>query len=203
LAGNKKQSKRKKVDWGNLAKEYRIGQVSVRALARKYNVSEGAIRKKAKQQEWQRDLKNAFEDALETAIVQDTAQEVTKKSTRKSTQKVRSANFSDKAAVKAAVEVSIDVIQGHKKHISKLHEISDQAQDALSELFQTKDIAGFEWLGVLRESPFSMLQKLASAREKAIKLERQAYNLDRKDGGKETDSADIEDRIARRMKKFQ
>ena len=47
----------KQTDWEALEAEYRAGAASIRELARKYDVSDTAIRKKAKADNWERDLK--------------------------------------------------------------------------------------------------------------------------------------------------
>jgi len=39
---------RKKIEWPKVEAEYRAGMLSVREIARTYDVTEGAIRKKAK-----------------------------------------------------------------------------------------------------------------------------------------------------------
>ncbi|CAI0775663.1 Terminase small subunit [Serratia entomophila] len=41
-----------KPDWAAIAREYRAGQLSIRALAEKYGISDTAIRKKAKADNW-------------------------------------------------------------------------------------------------------------------------------------------------------
>jgi predicted DNA-binding protein YlxM (UPF0122 family) len=43
-------------DWEAIEREYRAGQLSVREIARQYAVSEGAIRKRAKAEGWERAL---------------------------------------------------------------------------------------------------------------------------------------------------
>lgn len=50
-------SERKATDWGAIERDYRAGILSLREIAAKDgNVTEGAIRKKAKGQGWTRDL---------------------------------------------------------------------------------------------------------------------------------------------------
>ncbi|WP_432320598.1 hypothetical protein [Yersinia enterocolitica] len=42
----------KKPDWEAIKREYCAGQLSIRALAEKYGVSDTAVRKRAKADEW-------------------------------------------------------------------------------------------------------------------------------------------------------
>ena len=59
----------KQTDWEALGVEYRAGAVSVRELARKYDVSEGAIRKKAKANQWERDLTEKVQERVRSKLV--------------------------------------------------------------------------------------------------------------------------------------
>lgn len=196
LAKSKKASKRKRIDWANIEKEYRIGQLSIRALARKYGVSDTAINKKAKNEEWERDLKGIFDSALEDAVVAQTASE----SLHDDVESLQ-CKPTDAEVIQAAVGASIEVIKKHRKYIGDLHDLADDAQGVLREIFENKTIEGREWVsGTGRESVFTMIQKLSSVREKAILLERQAYSLD--DKKKDDDPGDIEGRIKRRMEKI-
>ena len=43
-------------DWERIEIEYRAGVQSIRQIAQAFGVSDGAIRKRAKTQEWTRDL---------------------------------------------------------------------------------------------------------------------------------------------------
>lgn len=50
------KAKRPAVDWEAVEREYRAGFRSLRDIAAEYGCTEGAIRKRAKAQEWERDL---------------------------------------------------------------------------------------------------------------------------------------------------
>lgn len=45
------------IDWASIELDYRAGTVSVRAIAKKYGVSDAGILKRAKAESWSRDLK--------------------------------------------------------------------------------------------------------------------------------------------------
>lgn len=47
----------KPIDWAGIERDYRDGRMSVREIARWYQVTEGAIRKKAKKEGWERKQK--------------------------------------------------------------------------------------------------------------------------------------------------
>jgi hypothetical protein len=182
-----KVSKRKtKIDWSAVEKEYSLGQLSNCSLAKKYGVSEGAIRKWAKKEGWQRDLKETFDKALEEAVITEAAQKSTK-GTDGST-KGTDVVLSDEQVVKAAVNTTLEVIQRHRSDITKLNELADKAAENIDKIFQNKSFDDVEFmLGTGRESVLTMLQKLTAIKEKAILLERQAYSLSDKSEGDKKD----------------
>jgi hypothetical protein len=49
-----KKKKKKVIDWKGIEKDYRAGKTSIRQIAEWYDVSEGAIRKRAKASNWSR-----------------------------------------------------------------------------------------------------------------------------------------------------
>jgi hypothetical protein len=49
-----KKKKKKVIDWKGIEKDYRAGKTSIRQIAEWYAVSEGAIRKRAKANNWSR-----------------------------------------------------------------------------------------------------------------------------------------------------
>ncbi|SHJ70786.1 hypothetical protein SAMN05444159_1281 [Bradyrhizobium lablabi] len=49
-----KKKKKKVIDWKGIEKDYRAGKTSIRQIAEWYGVSEGAIRKRAKANNWSR-----------------------------------------------------------------------------------------------------------------------------------------------------
>ncbi|MNK86991.1 hypothetical protein D3C87_1069170 [compost metagenome] len=50
------ESKKSGADWPVIEADYRAGIKSLRQIASQQGVSEGAIRKRAKKEDWQRDL---------------------------------------------------------------------------------------------------------------------------------------------------
>ncbi len=58
-----------KPDWEAIESAYRTGSLSIRAIADKHGVSNTAIRKKASQQNCQRDLTNKVKTATQDKLV--------------------------------------------------------------------------------------------------------------------------------------
>lgn len=93
----------KQTDWEALGVEYRAGAVSVRELARKYDVSEGAIRKKAKANQWERDLTEKVQERVRSKLVRS---------------EVRTTNARTEAEIiEAAAETAVQVVQIHRRDV--------------------------------------------------------------------------------------
>ena len=58
-------------DWEAIHAEYRAGQLSNVMLGKKYGVTEGAIRKRAKAEGWQKDLADAVRQQVKEKLVRD------------------------------------------------------------------------------------------------------------------------------------
>ncbi len=59
---------KKEIDWLGVEVEYRAGLKSLRVLGEEFGVSEGAIRKKAKEKDWIRDLSKKIEAETERKV---------------------------------------------------------------------------------------------------------------------------------------
>ena len=92
---------RHKIDWESIRKEYRVGQLSIREIARQSGVSEGAIRKKAKKYGWQRDLTAKVNSKVAELVRTPNTQE--------------DANLIDQAADRA-----LKVVELHRKDAKEL-----------------------------------------------------------------------------------
>ena len=55
-------------DWDSIAREYRLGKRSLRHIANEFGLTEGAIRKRAKAEQWPRDLSEAIRLRAETLV---------------------------------------------------------------------------------------------------------------------------------------
>jgi hypothetical protein len=69
-----RMSERKSVDWIAIEREYRAGQLSVREIARRSSVTEGAVRKHAKADGWTRALADKVREAVRERLVRSGTQ---------------------------------------------------------------------------------------------------------------------------------
>lgn len=161
-------------DWEAIEREYRAGQLSIRAIATAHGVSEGAIRKKAKAEGWTRALAEKVRDAVREKLVRTDAESGTQEGTH-------SQRASDSKIVEAAALRGLEIVTSHRKDIKQLHGLKRVLADRLSVVLHGGEPDG-PCLGE-KESPSDLLEKLSRVTARLIPLERQAHNLDEDGGG--------------------
>lgn len=170
----------KATDWDAVHAEYRSGQLSNVLLGKKYGISEGAIRKRAKAEGWQKDLAGAVRERVREKLVRE---------------EVREPNVRDEVIVETAASTGAEVVRRHRKDIAKGHglvsmlfqQLESAAQDRedLENLVE-EETKGDE-NGVRRNKLMkaislpthaAVLRDLSTSLKNFIPLERQAFNLD-------------------------
>ena len=84
-------------DWEAIHAEYRAGQLSNVLLGKKHGISEGAIRKRAKAEGWQKDLAGAVRERVREKLVRE---------------EVREPNVRDEVIVETAASTGAEVYEG-------------------------------------------------------------------------------------------
>ncbi|HGY2265175.1 hypothetical protein [Morganella morganii] len=177
----------KRPDWEAIESAYRAGVMSLREIASQHDISEGAIRKRAKRDDWSRDL-NAKIKAKSDDMVRK--QEV-RRQVRTET------SLSERVLIEATAEVITNVRMEHRGDIRRARELANVLFDELSS--ECADVAALEKLGELMIEPdengrdklnelyhavISLPERVKSAKalsetlKNLIGLERQAYGLD-------------------------
>ncbi|WP_318357677.1 hypothetical protein [Enterobacter sp.] len=184
-----------KPDWEAIESAYRAGLMSLREIASQHNISEGAIRKRAKRDDWSRDLQAKIQERAEDLV--------RKKEVRK---QVRSEGaFSERVLIEATAEVIATVRMEHRGDIRRARELTNTLFDELGA--QCADVSALEQLGDIMFDPDDkgrdrlneIYQKVISlpSRVKSMKdlsdslktligLEREAYSIENKAEAKET-----------------
>ena len=183
-----------KPDWEAIESAYRAGLMSLREIASQHNISEGAIRKRAKRDDWSRDLQAKIQERAEDLV--------RKKEVRK---QVRSEGaFSERVLIEATAEVIATVRMEHRGDIRRARELTNALFDELGA--QCADVSALEQLGDIMFDPDDkgrdrlneIYQKVISlpSRVKSMKdlsdslktligLEREAYSIENKAEPKE------------------
>lgn len=173
-------------DWEAIESAYRAGVLSLREIASQHGISDTAIRKRAKKEEWTRDL---------AAKVKAKADDLVRK--REVRAKVRSENqISERELVEATAEAIANVRMEHRGDIKRARELANllfselsaectdvEALHKLGELMLNPDYKGQDKLNDLYHKIISMPQRVKSMKDLSdtlktlIGLEREAYSI--------------------------
>ncbi len=179
-------AERKQVDWESVERDYSAGLLSLREIGDKHGVTEGAIRKKAKKEEWVRDL---------TAKIAKKTDDLVRKEMVRS--EVRSEKtVSEKEVIEANAQAIVNIKLAHRGDIRKSKNIVNALFDELElttdnrelfeqlgELLRRENDSGQDKLNDIYKKCISMSQridgvkKLTDALKTMIGLEREAYDI--------------------------
>ncbi len=169
-----------RADWEAIERDYRVGSLSIRELAKQNGLSDTAIRKKAKEQHWDRDLAGKVRAKANAQLVRVS---------------LRDANpETEQQTIDNAASQQVAVVLGHRTIIGRLNGIVNLLADQLEEaaLNRTELEQEIEVLTAADESPkrrntlmkavslgshSTTLVNLTSAAKTVQQLERQAFNI--------------------------
>jgi hypothetical protein len=181
------EAKKPAPDWERIEAQYRTGVASLREIAQLHGITEGAIRKRAKRDEWPRDL---------AAKVQAKADELVRREEVRREVRNETIAYREQEAVAVGAQMLADVKLRHKSTIRRMREATEamltelEAETGSPELF--RDLIEFlrsdeEGAQGKRETVYhraiSMasridgLKKLADTLKVLIALEREAYGI--------------------------
>lgn len=144
-----------KYDWEAIERDYRAGQLSIRHLATKHDIPESTVRSKAKAEGWQRDLTEDVRAATKAKLSRTSRSGV--------------AQDEDAAIIEEASSDAAALVTEHRLAVARWRRIADRLAGTLETVPVREDNADR-----FARSLNSGIDALA----KAIRLERQAYNLD-------------------------
>lgn len=178
-------------DWEAIESAYRAGLMSLREIASQHGISEGAIRKRAKRDDWSRDL---------AAKVKERADDLVRKAEVRKQVRTETA-LSERVLIEATAEVVAAVRMEHRGDIRRAREITNALFDELGaecadvdslrklgEFMLSPDENGRDKLNEIYHSIISMPERvkavkaLSDALKNLIGLERQAYDIDGPEG---------------------
>ncbi len=202
---------RKEADWESIERDYRAGLFSVREIAATHGISHVAIMKRAKRDDWSRDLSAKIKAKAEALV---TTREVT-------TEVTVETKKTEREIVEANAEVIANIRLSHRKDISRsrnvvmkllgeLESSTDNIElfEQLGEMLRDEDDKGQDRLNDLYQKVISMagrtktMKDLADSLKTLVTLERQAYGLDTEvaptnpDDGKTANINDLARRVA-------
>ncbi|WP_342221952.1 hypothetical protein [Candidatus Fukatsuia endosymbiont of Tuberolachnus salignus] len=148
-----------KPDWEAIESAYRAGALSVRAIAKRYHISDTAIRKKAIQHNWLRDLTDKVQAATKIKLVRNKGLH-----SKGSHPAVRT----DADIINAAADEAATIILSHRIDLAGWRQIANHLKAFLSSTVITED----NHAALART-----LSAGVDAQLKLIKGERDAYGL--------------------------
>lgn len=112
-------------DWESIERDYRAGVLSIREIAKSHDISEGAIRKKAKANGWERDLSDRVAEKVRTELVRS---------------EVRTANpQTEREIVEVAAATVVQVVRGHRGRIKQGNELVELLTKQLIDVAGKRD----------------------------------------------------------------
>ena len=179
-------------DWDQIELDYRAGVKSLRQIASEQNVSEGAIRKRSKRDDWSRDLSKKIQAKADDLVRKETVRsEVRTKLT-----------ITEKDTIDANGQKQASIRITHRKDISRARSISMKLFDELEEMVGSENVDLLQQLGELLYSPddkgmdklndlymkvinlpnrVKAIKELSDTMKTLVALERQAYGLEEKE----------------------
>lgn len=183
------------VDWERIEADYRAGILSLREIALPFGVTEGAIRKRAKRDGWERDLGPKIQAKADALVRKAEVRNTVRNANAATERQIIEANAERIAQVRG--EHRSDIARVRNLGLTLLGELESQSADPamlaqLGELMASPDENGVDKLNDLYKKIISTPSRIDSAKKvaetlrHAIGLEREAYGLDDKSSGKET-----------------
>ena len=179
-------------DWDQIELDYRAGVKSLRQIASEQNVSEGAIRKRSKRDDWSRDLSKKIQAKADDLVRKETVRsEVRTKLT-----------ITEKDTIDANGQKQASIRITHRKDISRARFISMKLFDELELMVGAENVNLLQQLGELLYSPddkgmdklndlymkvinlpnrVKAIKELSDTMKTLVALERQAYGLEEKE----------------------
>lgn len=177
---------RKALDWERIESQYRAGIMSLREIADDHGISEGAIRKRAKRDDWARDL---------GAKIQQRADDLVRKAEVRA--EVRSTQSATDREVIEASALRIAQVRGEHRHditrmrsliLRLLAECEAEAAEpgvfaGIGDILRAPDDRGMDRLNDAYQKAISLptrikgVKELAETMKTLVGLEREAYGI--------------------------
>ncbi|MFZ6757985.1 hypothetical protein ACO0K9_12320 [Undibacterium sp. Ji50W] len=180
-----KLSKKRRIDWESVERDYRAGVSSVREIARLHGISDTAIRKKATMQLWERDLTQKVQEQARAELVRGEV--------GYGEEHIPSTP-SERQIVETAAATVVQVVREHRARIRQGHALVELLTQQLLDVAGRRDEfeqgieadcaddkTGTRQSRLLKAVSLSthaaLAVSLATATKTWIGLERQAFNL--------------------------
>ena len=153
-------AERKQVDWEGVERDYSAGLLSLREIAAKYGVDEAYIRRKAKQNDWSRDLSAKIQNKIDKLVRNETVRNEVR------TEKA----ISERVIIEANAQAIVSIKLKHRTSIGRLNGIVDSLFEEIEDLNKLKNLDNLP-------VRVDMTKKLMDTLKTSIDKERQAFDI--------------------------
>ena len=153
-------AERKHVDWESVERDYSAGLLSLREIAAKHNVSHQVIARKAKTEDWSRDLGAKIAAAVEKKLGDKQLGDSLGDKKR----------GTEKEVVEANAQVIVEIKVRHRLVIKKLNGLLDSQMDEIEALNKEKSVENLPMR-------VDVTKKIADTVKTMIDKERQAFGI--------------------------
>ena len=185
-------SEKKVIDWEKIELDYRAGVKSLREIAAEHDISDGAIRKRAKRDDWSRDLSAKINAKAEDLVRKELVRSEVRTQTAISEKETIDANAHQQAAVRLSQRKDIQrsrsiAMQLFDELEHQVGVVNVELLEDLGELMRSEDDKGQDKLNDIYHKIISLPGRVKSMKDLSdtlrtlIALERQAFGLDDKE----------------------
>lgn len=173
-------------DWERIESDYRAGLLSLREIAARNGITEGAIRKRAKRDEWTRDLAAKVRAKAEDLVRRQAVRETVRAEGKATERVLIEANAQVIATVRSSHRV--DIGRARALCMALLAELEGATADvpalaSLGEMMRTADENGTDKLNDIYRAVISLpertktMKALAESLKHLVAIEREAYGI--------------------------
>lgn len=188
----------KATDWAQIEADYRAGVKTLRQMAAEHGLSEGAIRKRAKKEDWERDLAAKIREKADALVRKEAVRNEVRKEHCVPEKEIVEANAELQARIRR--EQRTDITRSRKLVMSLLNELEQQTDnlglyEQLAELLYEPDEKGVDKRNDLFQKVISLngrtgtMKSLADSLKTLVALEREAFGID--DRNKQPDAQTV------------
>ena len=174
-----------RADWERIEAQYRVGTMSLREIAAQHQITEGAIRKRAKRDAWERDLSEKVKAKADALVRKELVRSEVR--TETATERV---TVEVEAQVQARIRIShrSDIARSRKLAMRLLEELEAETDQVpalvdLGKMMAAPDERGVDKLNDLYQKIISLpgrtkvMKDLGDTLKTLVALEREAYSL--------------------------
>lgn len=153
---------KRQIDWEKIELDYRAGIKTLRQIADEHGISHVAINKRAKKDDWVRDLSAKIDKKADELVTKELVTNLVTKEQK----------IAEKQIIDANAQAIAEIRLSHRKDFVRFKGTIENLQKELDELNKLKDPDNL----ALRTK---VLKDLTDTHAKLVALERQAYNMDK------------------------